>query len=96
MVTLREINKDEQELAFLLSQKQDSLKVFLTCLESKNSKILLIGITCIQKLVAYQAVAPSDLEFILKAFKSDQFTTIDLQLKVLQVLSLCTLYEDGK
>ncbi|MCL7022028.1 hypothetical protein MKW94_007495, partial [Papaver nudicaule] len=52
-----------------IAQNDDILKIFLMACEVKTVKMSTIGLSCLQKLISHDAVAPSALKEILSTLK---------------------------
>lgn len=52
-----------------IAQNEDILKIFLMACEVKTVKLSVIGLSCLQKLISHDAVAPSALNEILSTLK---------------------------
>ncbi|KAJ7534046.1 hypothetical protein O6H91_13G076800 [Diphasiastrum complanatum] len=63
-----------------IARNDDILRIFLLACDAKNAKLSVIGLSCLQKLIAHDAVAPSALPQILATLKevSSPFVWTDL------------------
>lgn len=52
-----------------IAQNEDILRIFLMACEVKTVKLSVIGLSCLQKLISHDAVAPSALKEILPTLK---------------------------
>lgn len=52
-----------------IAQDEDIVRIFLMACEVKNVKLSVIGLSCLQKLISHDAVAPSALNEILSTLK---------------------------
>ncbi|KAL6961723.1 hypothetical protein U1Q18_030379 [Sarracenia purpurea var. burkii] len=52
-----------------IAHNEDILRIFLMACEVKNVKLSVIGLSCLQKLISHDAVAPSALKEILATLK---------------------------
>lgn len=52
-----------------IAQHDDILRIFLMACEVKTVKLSVIGLSCLQKLIAHDAVAPPALNEILLTLK---------------------------
>lgn len=52
-----------------IAQNEDILRIFLMACEVKTVKLSVIGLSCLQKLISHDAVAPSALYEILSTLK---------------------------
>jgi len=52
-----------------IAQHDDILRIFLMACEVKTIKLSVIGLSCLQKLIAHDAVASSALDEILATLK---------------------------
>lgn len=70
-----------------IAHNEDILRIFLMACEVKNVKLSVIGLSCMQKLISHDAVAPSALKEILNTLK-DHGEMVDesVQLKTLQTI----------
>ncbi|KAI9186171.1 hypothetical protein LWI28_014359 [Acer negundo] len=70
-----------------LSQNEDILRIFLMACEVRNVKLSVIGLSCIQKLISHEAVAPSALKEIFSTLKNHaEMADESIQLKTLQTI----------
>ncbi|XP_021817433.1 protein MON2 homolog isoform X3 [Prunus avium] len=70
-----------------IAQNEDILKIFLMACEVKTVKLSVIGLSCLQKLISHDAVAPSALNEILSTLKDHaEMTDESVQLKTLQTV----------
>lgn len=61
-----------------IAHNEDILRIFLMACEVKTVKISVIGLSCLQKLISHDAVAPSALKEILSTLKDVSLTDISL------------------
>ncbi|XP_048630756.1 protein MON2-like isoform X1 [Brassica napus] len=52
-----------------LSSNEDILRIFLTACGVRNTKLSVIGLSCLQNLISHDAVEPSSLKEILATLK---------------------------
>lgn len=52
-----------------LSSNEDILRIFLMACGVRNTKLSVIGLSCLQKLISHDAVEPSSLKEILDTLK---------------------------
>lgn len=52
-----------------IAHNEDILRIFLMACEVRNVKLSVIGLSCLQKLISHDAVAPSALKEILSTLK---------------------------
>jgi hypothetical protein len=52
-----------------LSSNEDILRIFLMACGVRNTKLSVIGLSCLQKLISHDAVEPSSLKEILYTLK---------------------------
>lgn len=70
-----------------IAQNDDVLQVFLLACDVKVVKLSVIGLSCMQKLIAHDAVAPSSLKEILSTLKDhSEMADETVQLKTLQTI----------
>eukprot|EP01018_Ginkgo_biloba_P023241 Gb_33881 [translate_table: standard] len=70
-----------------IAQNDDILRIFLLACEVKTVKLSVIGLSCLQKLIAHDAVAPTALREILITLKEHaEMNDESVQLKTLQTL----------
>ncbi|XP_057539687.1 uncharacterized protein LOC130817800 isoform X2 [Amaranthus tricolor] len=70
-----------------IAQNEDILRIFLMACEVKTVKLSVIGLSCLQKLISHDAVAPSALKEILFTLKEHaEMTDETVQLKTLQTI----------
>ncbi|KAJ4955381.1 hypothetical protein NE237_012164 [Protea cynaroides] len=70
-----------------ISHNEDILRIFLMACEVKSVKLSVIGLSCLQKLISHDAVAPSALKEILSTLKSHgEMVDESVQLKTLQTI----------
>ncbi|KAG9148625.1 hypothetical protein Leryth_017375 [Lithospermum erythrorhizon] len=70
-----------------IAHNEDILKIFLMACEVKNVKLSVIGLSCLQKLILHDAVAPSALKEILATLKEHgEMADESIQLKTLQTI----------
>lgn len=70
-----------------IAQHDDILRIFLMACEVKTIKLSVIGLSCLQKLIAHDAVAPSALNEILATLKDHgEMADEGVQLKTLQTV----------
>lgn len=55
-----------------IAHNEDILRIFLMACEVKTVKLSVIGLSCLQKLISHDAVAPSALKEILATLKDVQ------------------------
>lgn len=70
-----------------IAHNEDILRIFLMACEVKTVKISVIGLSCLQKLISHDAVAPSALKEILSTLKDHaDMADESIQLKTLQTI----------
>lgn len=70
-----------------ISHNEDIVRIFLMACEVKNVKLSVIGLSCLQKLISHDAVAPSLLNEILPTLKDhSEMADESVQLKTLQTI----------
>ncbi|KAI3445217.1 hypothetical protein Pfo_001882, partial [Paulownia fortunei] len=52
-----------------IAHNEDILRIFVMACEVKNVKLSVIGLSCLQKLISHDAIAPSALKEILSTLK---------------------------
>ena len=53
-----------------IADNEDILRIFLMACEVRTVKLSVIGLSCLQKLISHDAVAPSALKEILSTLKN--------------------------
>ncbi|BBN13645.1 protein MON2 [Marchantia polymorpha subsp. ruderalis] len=70
-----------------LAKSDDIVRTFLLACEPKNVKLSALGLACMQKLIAHDAVAPTALAPILSTLKEhSEMSDEAVQLKILQTI----------
>ncbi|KAJ4841109.1 hypothetical protein Tsubulata_003740 [Turnera subulata] len=70
-----------------IALNEDILRIFLMACEVRTVKLSVIGLSCLQKLISHDAVAPSALKQILSTLKDHaEMADETLQLKTLQTI----------
>ncbi|CAN8255686.1 unnamed protein product [Cochlearia groenlandica] len=70
-----------------LSSNDDILRIFLMACGVRNTKLSVIGLSCLQKLISHDAVEPSSLKEILFTLKDhSEMAEEIIQLKTLQTI----------
>ncbi|KAL0738731.1 hypothetical protein Bca4012_014941 [Brassica carinata] len=70
-----------------LSSNDDILRIFLMACGVRNTKLSVIGLACLQKLISHDAVEPSSLKEILTTLKDhSEMAEENIQLKTLQTI----------
>uniref|UniRef100_A0A5B7BVG9 Protein MON2 homolog n=1 Tax=Davidia involucrata TaxID=16924 RepID=A0A5B7BVG9_DAVIN len=70
-----------------IAHNEDILRIFLMACEVKTVKLSVIGLSCLQKLISHDAVAPSALKEILATLKDHaEMSDESVQLKTLQTI----------
>ncbi|CAI9769498.1 unnamed protein product [Fraxinus pennsylvanica] len=70
-----------------IAHDEDIVRIFLMACEVKNVKLSVIGLSCLQKLISHDAVAPSALNEILSTLKEHgEMADESVQLKSLQTI----------
>ncbi|KAK9291973.1 hypothetical protein L1049_019925 [Liquidambar formosana] len=70
-----------------IADNEDILRIFLMACEVKTVKLSVIGLSCLQKLISHDAVAPSALKEILATLKDHaEMADESVQLKTLQTI----------
>ncbi|GBG74470.1 hypothetical protein CBR_g18881 [Chara braunii] len=82
LLKLRSVSDPES-----LAKSDDVMRTFVIACETKNLKLTVIGLACLQKLIAHDAVAPAALGQILSVLKdSPESFDETVQLKTLQTV----------
>ncbi|KAL3843987.1 hypothetical protein ACJIZ3_001390 [Penstemon smallii] len=72
-----------------IAHNDDILRIFVMACGVKNVKLSVIGLSCLQKLISHDAVAPSALKEILSTLKEHgEIADETVQLKTLQTILL--------
>ncbi|CAM8918072.1 unnamed protein product [Rhodiola kirilowii] len=70
-----------------IAHNDDILRIFLMACEVRSVKLSVIGLSCLQKLISHDAVAPSALKEILATLKDHaEMNDESVQLKTLQTI----------
>ncbi|KAK8546017.1 hypothetical protein V6N12_026821 [Hibiscus sabdariffa] len=70
-----------------ISQNMDIVRIFLMACEVKSVKLSVIGLSCLQKLISHDALAPSVLNEILPTLRDhSEMSDESVQLKTLQTI----------
>ncbi|KAK9735345.1 hypothetical protein RND81_04G200200 [Saponaria officinalis] len=70
-----------------IAHNDDILRIFLMACEVRTVKLSVIGLSCLQKLISHDAVAPSALQEILSTLKEHaEMSDESVQLKTLQTI----------
>ncbi|XP_077247264.1 uncharacterized protein LOC143887020 [Tasmannia lanceolata] len=70
-----------------IAHNEDILRIFLMACEAKTVKLSVIVLSCLQKLISQDAVAPSAFKEILSTLKDHaDMTDKSVQLKTLQTI----------
>ncbi|XP_074292704.1 uncharacterized protein LOC141619592 isoform X3 [Silene latifolia] len=70
-----------------IANSEDILRIFLMACEVRTVKLSVIGLSCLQKLISHDAVAPSALQEILSTLKEHaEMSDESVQLKTLQTI----------
>lgn len=70
-----------------IAQNEDIVRMFLMACEVKTVKLSVIGLSCLQKLISHDAVAPAILNEILPTLKDhSEMADESVQLKTLQTI----------
>ncbi|KAG8391013.1 hypothetical protein BUALT_Bualt01G0143800 [Buddleja alternifolia] len=70
-----------------IAHNEDILRIFVMACEVKNVKLSVIGLSCLQKLISHDAIAPSTLKEILSTLKEHgEMANESIQLKTLQTI----------
>ncbi|XP_056845937.1 uncharacterized protein LOC108812514 isoform X3 [Raphanus sativus] len=70
-----------------LSSNEDILRIFLMACGVRNTKLSVLGLSCLQKLISHDAVEPSSLKEILDTLKDhSEMAEENIQLKTLQTI----------
>ncbi|GMP60726.1 hypothetical protein CsSME_00023471 [Camellia sinensis var. sinensis] len=70
-----------------IAHNEDILQIFLMACEVRTVKLSVIGLSCLQKLISHDAVAPSALKEILATLKDHaEMSDESVQLKTLQTI----------
>ncbi|XP_028554157.1 protein MON2 homolog isoform X3 [Dendrobium catenatum] len=72
-----------------IAHNEDIVRIFLMACDARSVKLSVIGLSCLQKLISHDAVAPSALKDILSTLKDHSEMADDgVQLKTLQTILL--------
>ncbi|KAI4378915.1 hypothetical protein MLD38_016333 [Melastoma candidum] len=70
-----------------IANNEDILQIFLMACEVRSVKLSILGLSCLQKLISHDAVAPSALKDILSTLKDhSEMNDETVQLKTLQTI----------
>ncbi|XP_047946837.1 protein MON2 homolog [Salvia hispanica] len=70
-----------------IAHNEDILRIFVMACEVRNAKLSVIGLSCLQKLISHDAIAPSALKDILSTLKDHgEMADEGIQLKTLQTI----------
>ncbi|XP_011003788.1 PREDICTED: protein MON2 homolog isoform X2 [Populus euphratica] len=70
-----------------IADNEDIMRIFLMACEVRTVKLSVIGLSCLQKLISHDAVAPSALKEILSTLKTHaEMADESVQLKTLQTI----------
>ncbi|KAK6139372.1 hypothetical protein DH2020_026880 [Rehmannia glutinosa] len=70
-----------------IAHNEDIFRIFVMACEVKNVKLSVIGLSCLQKLISHDAIAPSALKEILSTLKEHgEMADESIQLKTLQTI----------
>ncbi|KAJ8475568.1 hypothetical protein OPV22_019295 [Ensete ventricosum] len=70
-----------------IAHDEDILRIFLMACDVRSVKLSVIGLSCLQKLIAHDAVAPSAVKYILSTLKEHaEITDESVQHKTLQTI----------
>ncbi|KAG5394558.1 hypothetical protein IGI04_024521 [Brassica rapa subsp. trilocularis] len=76
-----------------LSSNDDILRIFLMACGVRNTKLSVIGLSCLQKLISHDAVEPSSLKEILATLKDDNMVlALSICLRLLDNNRLPSVY----
>uniref|UniRef100_M4D0I4 Protein MON2 homolog n=1 Tax=Brassica campestris TaxID=3711 RepID=M4D0I4_BRACM len=76
-----------------LSSNDDILRIFLMACGVRNTKLSVIGLSCLQKLISHDAVEPSSLKEILTTLKDDNMVlALSICLRLLDNNRLPSVY----
>ena len=59
----------------VIARSDDVIQPFILGCETKNPKLILISITCIQKLISHDAVPDTSVTIIIKTLSKSEFTS---------------------
>ena len=98
-ISLQEIKNiqvtSEKQVAADLARRPQFVNPFLLACTSRNAKCAAIGMSCLQRMAASQALAKSKVKDVLEAMTECTSLGLDIQLKMLQTLpSLLQNYAD--
>lgn len=92
IMLLRGINEkkeleDDKQRAHAVAELEDIVKIFLTSIDTKNSKMITISVSTLHKLIVQNAASQSSISVIIPKLESIA-TSVDeaIQLKILQTL----------
>ena len=86
----------ESQLAGDLRRRPNFASPFLTACKTKNAKLVLPAVSCLQRLVVSGGLSTDRLQEVLEAFQECLGVGLDIQLKILQALpSLLQNYADA-
>lgn len=70
-----------------IAHNEDIVRIFVMACEVRNAKLSAIGLSCLQKLISHDAIAPSALKEILATLKDHgDMADESIQLKTLQTI----------
>ncbi|XP_050223198.1 uncharacterized protein LOC126673214 isoform X2 [Mercurialis annua] len=70
-----------------IAHNEDILRIFLMACDARTVKLSVLGLSCLQKLISHDAVAPSALKEILSTLKDHaEMADESVQLKTLQTI----------
>lgn len=72
-----------------IAHNEDIIRIFLMACEVKTVKLSVIGLSCMQKLISHDAVAPSALKEILNTLKDVSKFRFFLCIRTAKRFSLC-------
>jgi hypothetical protein len=85
----------EKQVAADLARRPQFVNPFLLACSSRNAKCAAIGMSCLQRLAASQALSKTKVKDVLEAMTECTSLGLDIQLKILQTLpSLLQNYAD--
>ena len=60
----------------MIARSDDVIQPFILGCETKNPKLILISITCIQKLISHDAVPDTSVTIIVKTLSEELLVTV--------------------
>lgn len=79
-------NQSEQQFLKSLSEKSEFIIPLLYCCRSRNNKLVTTALQCLHKLLMSNSLPVTKLDLIVDALQESTNLSIEIQLKVLQIL----------